>query len=69
LVGRSFPELPAECQDKPLFSTSYRIYKNLEKSFGAFYWRKGRPQLRFKKEGLERYHLILPEILQRYEEE
>jgi hypothetical protein len=69
LIGKSFPELPDICQDKPLFSTSYRTYKNMEESFGAFYWRKGRPQLRFKKERLEHFHLMLPETLQRYLEE
>jgi hypothetical protein len=67
IMGKTFPEMSQDCTKKPLFATNYRTYKNKKNSFGAFYWRKGRPQLKFKKETLKQFHLILPENLKKYE--
>lgn len=66
LIGKRFDNIPIQCKDKPIFATSYRSYKNSVNSFGAFYWRKGRPQLKFKNEVLEKYNLNLPFSLQKY---
>ncbi len=66
LVGKNFSELADECKTKPLFATSYKEYKNAPNSIGAFYWRKGRPQLHFKSDMMEKYRLIVPIFLQRY---
>ena len=66
LVGKDFTKLPSECKNKPLFSTSYRSFKNDKNSFGAFYWRKGRPQIKFKNDVLDRYNLNLPASLKKY---
>jgi hypothetical protein len=66
LIGKRFENLPAVCQDKPLFTTKYRTFKESANSFGAFYWRKGRPQIKFKKSTLLRYKIHLPNSLQRY---
>jgi len=66
LIGKNFKNLFDECKGKPVFSTSYRSFKNNDNSIGAFYWRKGRPQIRFKSDALKRYNLILPSKLQRY---
>jgi len=65
LVG-SFSTLANSCENKPIFSTSYRAFKHTPNSFGAYYWRKGRPQLKFKREALDKYHLSLPFTLERY---
>ena len=67
LIGKNFNNLSTECKNKPIFATSYRDYKN-DNSFGAFYWRKGRPQLKFKRAVLKRYNLVLPDNLQRYKQ-
>lgn len=69
LIGRSFPDLSDTCRKKPLFSTSYRVYRSQKNSFGAFYWRKGRPQLKFKKHVLEYFKIKIPKNLARYVEE
>ncbi|BAF69420.1 conserved hypothetical protein [Nitratiruptor sp. SB155-2] len=56
--------------DKMIFVGSYnllKIYK--EQAIGGFYWQKGRPNLIFIKPNLQKYHLILPKELQKYEEE
>ena len=66
LIGSDFLDIPDECKDKPIFSTSYRSFKNSENSFGAFYWRKGRPQIKFKNKVLEKYNLTLPNFLRKY---
>ena len=66
LIGKNFINLPFECRDKPIFSTNYRYYNKTDNSFGAFYWRKGRPQIRFKKDVLSKYEINLPANLQKY---
>lgn len=66
LVGRDFKDLSSQCQSKPLFATSYRSFKDLSNSFGAFYWRKGRPQIKFKEDAVIRMKLKLPMSLQKY---
>jgi len=66
LIGNKFDNLPNSCQNKPLFATEYRTFKENRNSFGAFYWRKGRPQIKFKKSTLLRYDIHLPNSFQRY---
>jgi len=53
-------------KQKPLFATSYPSYIDNENSFGAFYWRKGRPQLRLNKKGIKRYNFMIPDSLERF---
>ncbi len=67
LIVAKVLDLPqVNCQEKPLFVTSYKAFKDNPNSFGAFYWRKGRPQIRFREEVMRRYHLTLPNALKRY---
>jgi len=58
--------IPDLCKDKPIFATSYSLYKNNTNSFGAFYWRKGRPQIIFKNEAIKQFNLKIPKNLQKY---
>ena len=69
IMGSDFISLPPECQDKPIFATTYRAYKKFKNSFGAFYWRKGRPQIHFNRSNIEKFSIILPYNLQRFEDE
>lgn len=66
LIGSNFKNLKQECLKKPLFATNYITYKTYKNSFGAFYWRKARPQLKFKLEVLKRFNLLLPKTLKKY---
>ena len=66
LIGKEFPSLSEKCKEKPLFATNYLSYHNQKNSFGAFYWRKGRPQLKFKKTILEKFNMVLPNSLKEY---
>jgi len=66
LIGAKFNDISTICLHKPLFSTSYKSFKNNHNSFGAFYWRKSRPQIKFKNKVLKRYNLKLPKSLIRF---
>ncbi len=66
LIGKNFGDLSTNCKSKPLFATSYRSYKNSKNSIGAFYWRKGRPQIKFNLENIQSYDLSLPNSLRKY---
>ncbi|WP_333803929.1 hypothetical protein [Sulfurospirillum sp.] len=66
VYGSNFETLPASCKTLPRFSTDYEIFQKDEHVIGAFYWRKGRPQLRFNEERCERFEIVLPPELVRY---
>ncbi len=69
LVGSRFKDLPTECRNKPLFATTYKAYIQNGNAFGAFYWRKGRPQIHFNKTVLQKFGLELPKRLRRFVDE
>jgi len=51
------------CKNKPHFLLDYYEYKRHKNAIGAFYWRKGRPQLRLRKNMILKYKLtITPEF-------
>lgn len=66
LIGSNFENLIKDCQDKPIFGTTYRSFKKNLNYFGAFYWRKGRPQIRFRIDIIEKHKLNLPQSLRKY---
>ena len=66
LIGSNFENLIKDCQYKPIFGTTYRSFKKNHNYFGAFYWRKGRPQLRFRLDIIKKYKLNLSESLRKY---
>ena len=56
------------CDNKPVFALSYDFYKNHKNVFGVFYFRKGRPQLKFKEKALLRFFKTIPKELEEYVE-
>jgi len=66
IYGSNFETLPQPCQSLPRFSTDYEAFQKDEHVIGSFYWRKGRPQLRFDKARCDRFEIFLPEELVRY---
>ena len=66
LIGDDFSQLDTQCLNKPVFSISYRGFKNSPNSFGAFYWRKGRPQIKFKLDIIKKFNLYLPLNMLKY---
>lgn len=55
------------CKDIPLFTSSYKTLRENSNAIGAFYWRKGRPNIIFIKTRLKKFNLELPEKLKKYE--
>jgi len=51
---------------KPKFLLDYYNFKNDKNAIGAFYWRKGRPQLRLRKKELEKYKLFISKNFEDY---
>lgn len=51
------------CKNKPTFALDYYFYKKYKNAIGVFYYRKGRPQLKFKKKGLIKFFKSVPESL------
>ena len=56
------------CDDKPVFALDYKFYKKYPQVFGVFYYRKGRPQLKLKKEAIEKFFKKIPMELKDYVE-
>ena len=54
-----------KCENKPVFVTNYIDFIS-SNAVGAFYWRKGRPQLILNKNMIECYHLHLDKSLLKY---
>jgi hypothetical protein len=67
-LGRVFAENQSlKIGRKPiLFVTDYHFLGKSENIVGAFYWRKGRSQLLFIKNRLDKYNITLPDEYQRF---
>jgi len=55
-----------ECENKPHFMLDYENFKHNKNAIGGFYWRKGRPQLRLRKENLMKYKLFVSKEFREY---
>lgn len=66
IIGKVIDVEESTCKAKPLFATSYRAFKNSKNAIGAFYWRKGRPQLQLNKNSINEFKLYIPQKLKRY---
>jgi hypothetical protein len=66
IYGETFETLPSTCKNLPRFSTEYEQFQKDEKVIGAFYWRKGRPQLRFNEKRCKDFNITLPQELAQY---
>ncbi len=56
-----------ECKNKPFFTDNYRSFKENPNAIGAFYWKKGRPNILFLKPRLKSFNLKLPNQLVKYQ--
>jgi len=54
------------CKDKPIFALSYDFYLKYKNVIGAFYYRKGRPQLKFKKDSFLKFFKRVPKEIKDY---
>lgn len=65
LIGKNL-HLDEKCDNKPRFTTSYNSFINNKNVIGAFYWRKGRPQMKFKKDILKKFNIKIPKSLEKF---
>lgn len=66
IIAKKITNIDPICREIPYFSTSYRSYINSTNSIGAFYWRKGRPQLKLNIKAIKKFNLTIPENLKKY---
>ena len=52
--------------EKPALALDYLSFKNCENCIGAFYWRKGRPQIILIRERLKKFNIKVKGELRRY---
>jgi len=64
LTGRV--RIKGECRTKPAFSLDRRLLMKWENCVGAFYWKKGRPNIIFLKERLRKLRIDLPSEYNRF---
>jgi len=61
--------LPKSCLDGNIFVLSYELLNKMPQSFGAFFWKKGRPNIVFIESRIKAHGLILSDSLIPYVEE
>lgn len=58
-----------DCKNKPIFVLNYNLLKDLPESFGAFFWKKGRPNIVIIKPRTLSHGIIVNRELEAYVEE
>jgi hypothetical protein len=61
-------DLNQSCKNKPIFVTNYDDFTNLKGTIGAFYYRKGRPQLKLNQKSLDAFGIKIDDSLLKYVE-
>ena len=68
VIVDTMKDLPANANNKFLFATRYKIFKNNSEVFGAFFWQKGRPNIIFDADRLRKLNITLGPSFQKYVE-
>lgn len=69
IITTTMRSLPRECHEKTIFANNYRLLRSSPQIVGAFFWSKGRPNIVFYKERLNRHGITLSDEYERYIEE
>jgi len=64
--AKELEKVVSQNRDLAIFTTKQRILYKSDNVIGGFYWTKGRRQLIFIEERLNRYHISLPDEYKRY---
>ncbi|MFA5454792.1 MAG: hypothetical protein WC272_05685 [Sulfurimonas sp.] len=57
------------CKNKPIFVLNYNLLKDIPNSFGAFFWKKGRPNIVIIEPRIESQNIKVSKELNAYIEE
>ncbi len=63
-----FSNIDSNCTKKPIFVKDYKSFKEIKNVIGAFYYRKGRPQLKLNKKNIKKFNLNIDNYLKDYVE-
>ena len=66
VILSTMEQLPEACQNKLLFTSRYKIFSKTPEVIGAFFWQKGRPNIIFRRESLEKHHITLDSTFDKY---
>ncbi|HEY9203638.1 MAG TPA: hypothetical protein VIM82_04845 [Sulfurimonas sp.] len=58
-----------DCRDKPIFVLNYELLKDIPESFGAFFWKKGRPNIVIVEPRTELQNIRVSSELDAYKED
>lgn len=58
-----------DCKNKPIFVLNYELLKDIPESFGAFFWKKGRPNIVIIEPRTELQNIIVSSELDAYKEQ
>ncbi|MDY0124501.1 hypothetical protein [Sulfurimonas sp.] len=58
-----------DCRDKPIFVLNYELLKDIPESFGAFFWKKGRPNIFIVEPRTELQNIRVSSELDAYKED
>ncbi|MGE4397791.1 MAG: hypothetical protein AB7D34_10165 [Sulfurimonas sp.] len=58
-----------DCRDKPIFVLNYELLKDIPESFGAFFWKKGRPNIVIVEPRTELQNISVSSELDAYKED
>ncbi|QFR48579.1 hypothetical protein FJR48_02085 [Sulfurimonas lithotrophica] len=62
-------KLPKECSSKAIFVLDYKLLSQIPQSFGAFFWKKGRPNIVILKPRIQKQSIKISSGLKSYLEE
>ncbi|MEA1891355.1 MAG: hypothetical protein U9N33_01435 [Campylobacterota bacterium] len=62
-------KLTHKCADKHIFVLDYQLLQNLSKSFGALFWKKGRPNIIILEPKIKNQSITVSNALEPYLEE
>ena len=66
IVITNTTELKKCSQNKLIFATGYLSFEALPNAVGAFFYKKGRPSIVFRKDVLEKHNITLPKEFSKY---
>ncbi|MBC8237760.1 MAG: hypothetical protein H8E76_05965 [Helicobacteraceae bacterium] len=69
LILQSSTSFSGACKDKPIVVLDYDILKDHKNAVAAFFWKKGRPNIVFIKDRIEKFNIVLPPSYEIYLEE
>lgn len=69
LVIEDKKSLDGSCTKKPIFVLEYDLLSKIPQSFGAIFWKKGRPNIIIIAPRAKRYFISISESLEKYTED